>query len=114
MSSEQTIKELRDRIDELEREQDDLRESVATVQLEQWEGRLEDLEVQARLGSMELRDRIEPILERGRSQLTEARTALNGGASTASEAAAAARAGIEQAWADLRSAFADVRDIVTR
>jgi hypothetical protein len=114
MADDTTIDQLQRRIDDLEQEQDALRESVAQAQLEQWEGRLEDLEVQATLGGMELRDRIEPIIEQGRQQLAEARRALDGGASTASEAAAAARKGIEQAWADLRAAFADVREIVTR
>lgn len=114
MADDIAIHELKARIDELEREQDDLRESLAQAQLDQWEGRLEDLELQATLGGMELRDRVEPILERGRKQLADARRTLDGGSTTATEAAAAVRKGIEQAWSDLRSAFADVREIVTR
>jgi hypothetical protein len=112
--SDDAIDQLKARIDELEQQQDDLRESLARAQLEQWEGRLEDLELQAQLGGMELRDRIEPVLERGRGQLADARRTLESGTTTASEAAAAVRKGIEQAWSDLRAAFSDARDIVTR
>jgi hypothetical protein len=70
--------------------------------------------VQLHLGGMEVRDRVEPILEQMRSQIADARRRVEDGATTASEAVRVIRTGLEQAWDDLQSAVSQARSIVTR
>jgi hypothetical protein len=111
--SQDDITKLQARIDELEAEQDQLRDTVARAQLEQWEGRIDDLEVQLHLGGMELRDRLEPIVQPIRDQLADTRRRIDDGAASASEAAAALRTGVEAAWEELRSALSEAKKSLT-
>jgi hypothetical protein len=113
MSQSQTIADLEAHIAELEHEEEQLRESLARTQMEQWEGHLDDLQVQVRLGAMEVRDRLDPIVDRVRGQVAEARSRVETGGETASEAAAAIRSGVEAAWRDMRAALAEAQKIVT-
>jgi hypothetical protein len=112
MSEDQNTAALEKRIAELEQEQDRLRDALAEAQLEQWEGRVDDLEVQLHLGGMELRDRLEPIVQSIRDQLEETRSRVADGASSASEAAATIRDGVEKAWRDLRTALLEAKKTV--
>lgn len=113
MSRTQTIADLEAHLEELESEEEKLRESLAKAQMEQWEGHLDDVQVQVRLGAMEVRDRLEPIVDQVRSQLSDARSRVEAGGETASDAAAAIRGGIEQAWKDMRAALTEAQKIVT-
>jgi hypothetical protein len=113
MSENQNTAALEARIVELEQEQDRLRDdALAEAQLEQWEGRVDDLDVQLHLGGMELRDRLGPIVESIRDQLAETRAHVTDGASSASEAASTIRDGIEKAWSDLRAALLEAKKTV--
>ena len=113
MSRTQTIADLEAHIEALETEEEQLREELARTQMEQWEGHLDDLEVQVHLGAMEVRDRLDPIVARVRGQLAEARSRMETGGETAADAASAIRSGIEAAWKDMRHALAEAQKIVT-
>jgi hypothetical protein len=113
MSDQPTIEELKARIDELESEQGKLRDDLSRAQMDEWEGRLDDVGLQVHLGTMDLRDRIDPILEQARNQIAEARSRIDDGSETTADAVAAIRGGFEQAWADLREALSDARSIVS-
>lgn len=114
MTDEPTIEALKARIDELEQEQQRLRDELSRAQLEEWQGRLDDVGLQLHLGTMELRDRLQPIVERIQQQLADARRKIDDGSSTAADAAAAIRSGVEEAWRDLREAIKDAKSIVNR
>ncbi|MCX7620854.1 MAG: hypothetical protein N2037_08445 [Acidimicrobiales bacterium] len=109
MTQDDRIATLEARIEELEAEQEKLREELARARLEQWEARADELEVQLHLGAMELRDRLEPIIESVRDQIAEARGRLEDGKFNATEVASALRSGIERAWEDLRSALREAK-----
>lgn len=113
MTDQQTIEELKARIDELEAEQGRLREELSRAQIDEWEGRLDDLGLQLHLGTMELRDRLDPIVEQARRQIADARARIEDGSETTADAVAALRTGFEQAWDDLRSAVNDAKSIVS-
>jgi TolA-binding protein len=57
MSTEERIAQLEEQIHELHDQQADLRKQLAKAQLDQWQGRIEDLEVQMHLGAMEASDK---------------------------------------------------------
>jgi hypothetical protein len=113
MTDQQTIEELKARIDELESQQDRLRDDLSRAQMDEWEGRLDDVGLQMHLGTMELRDRLDPIVEQARRQIADARARIEDGSETTADAVAALRAGFEQAWDDLRSAVNDAKSIVS-
>jgi hypothetical protein len=114
MSDESTIDALKARIEQLEEEQDRLRQDLSRAQLDEWQGRLDDVGLQMHLATMDLRDRLEPIVQRAQNEIAEARSRIDQGTSTASDAAAAIRSGFEDAWNDLRAAFDDVKASLDR
>lgn len=106
----------RERIEELERQIDDLkgqlrdvRHQLAAAELDQWQGRIDDLEVQAHLGSMAVRDRLAPVVDDLRNAWLEARTRLTEGAETTSSVTERLRVGLENAMAEIRSAVQEAR-----
>jgi phage shock protein A len=108
-----------DRIVQLERQVDDLkgqlrdvRHQLAAAELDQWQGRIDDLEVQAHLGSMAVRDRLDPVVEDLRNTWLEAKAKLGDGAETTSTVTERLRSGLENAMSEIRSAVLDVRSSV--
>ena len=106
------VEQLKARIDQLEEQQESLRKRLAEVQLDQWQGRIDDLDVQAHLGASELRDRLEPIVKRAQDELATVREQMAAGTETASQATTAVRTGVEQAFDDLRTALRQAKDII--
>jgi hypothetical protein len=113
MSIETQISQLEERIQELEREQRELRAQLAQAELDQWQGRLEDLEVQIHLGSMEAGDRLKPVLEALRNRWLDAQKQFNDMSSIATDVADSLRAGFQDAMQDLRDAATDAKSSVT-
>lgn len=71
------------RIDELERKVEDLSnrvekltEALADTAVENWQTRIEQLQLQAALGRMEVRDEITPVMDRLRNAFEAARSEL--------------------------------------
>lgn len=100
-----------DRIDALEaalrrvqHEQDELRRALARAELDQWRGRIEDLEVQIDLGSKEARDRLQPLLTQLQNRWLDARRQFDQATSAAGDAFDQLQSGLEQAMRDIRSA----------
>lgn len=108
-----------ERIEELERQVEDLkgqlrdvRHELAAAELDQWQGRIDDLEVQAHLGSMAVRDRLTPVVEDLRNAWLEAKTRLGEGKETTTAVTERLRSGLEHAMAEIRSAVTDARSSV--
>lgn len=108
------IDELERALDRLTQQEEDLREELASAQLGQLENQVEGLQVQIRLGAMELRDKVEPIVGKVREQIAEARARVAGGSVPASDAITAVREGVEEAWRDVRSALSEARSSLRR
>lgn len=108
------IRRLEGRIAELEKEQAALQRQLAQAQIDQWEGRIDDLEVQVHLGSLEVQDRLDPLLETLRNRWLDAKEQVNRSSDTAGDVFATLRSGLEQAMSDIRSAVSDARRVATQ
>lgn len=113
MSEDRSVTDLEARIQDLEKQLDSVREELKQTRLEQWEGRIDDLEVQAHLGSMELNERMAPIVEAMRNRWLDAKAQLDSASTNAGEAFEALRKGLEQSVRDIKEAVAAAKSSVT-
>lgn len=105
--SEERINELQARIAEVEDQLAALREELRDNQLDLWKARIDDLEVQLRLGQMEARDDIAPVLEKLRNLLLDARSQVNSASTSARDALRTLAEGVKDATDRLRSSITD-------
>jgi chromosome segregation ATPase len=105
MDSDDRIGRLEQQLEDLTRRQDALRRELARAQRDQWQGRIEDLEVQFHLGAMEANDRARALLEELRSRWADVRTQLDDVSSTAGGVRESMWTGVENAVRDLRAAL---------
>ena len=103
----------RERIDALQAEIVGLRMELARTRIEQWAGRLDDLELQYHLGRMEADERLAAALADVRHRIARARSRAETRGEAAEEAGEAVASGVEHAFADLRQAMVRARDAVT-
>src|SRR5690242_14843493 len=113
MTTDDQIAAMKTRIEELEDQVGDLREQVLRAQIEQWQGRIDDLEVQVHLGSMEVDERVAPLLQGLRDRWLDAQEKLAGAPGTAGDVLDALRGGLDQAMADIRDAVLQAKRTVT-
>lgn len=114
MTTERDERTLPERIEELEAEILALRTELARARLEQWTGRLEDLELQYHLGRMEADERLGVLLADVRHRIALARSRAESRGEAAAGAVEAITTGIERAFADLRDAMVQARGAVVR
>lgn len=110
MTNEDRITGLEAQIGKLQAEQAELRKQLARAQLDQWRGRIEDLEVQMHLGAMEASDQLTALTRRLRDKWADARRQFEENVSTASGVADAVRGGLENAFDDLRKALLEAKN----
>ncbi len=110
---QQDIAQLEARIQELEDQQVKLQMQVTRAELDQWEGRIDDLDVQLHLGAMDVRDQLGPLLEKLRDQWLDANEKVGSATSTTGDVLDTLRGGLEQAMKDIRQALVDARTTVT-
>jgi len=108
MAENDPIAQLEERLEALSQQQAELRRQLAEARSDQWQARIDDLDVQAHLGKMEANDRMQPLIEKLRNQWLDARQQFESGASTASDVIDRLRDGFEQAGRDIRDALSDV------
>ena len=107
MTTEDRVTQLERQIDELQAQQADLRRQLAQAQLDQWRGRIEDLELQMHLAAMEANDQLTMLMSRLRDRWADTRRRYEESMTTASSVAATMRTGLEKAIEDLRTALLD-------
>jgi len=73
MTTEDRIASPEAQIDKLDALQADLRKQPAETQIEQWQGRIEDIEVQMHLGAMEANDQLAALTDQVRRKWADAR-----------------------------------------
>lgn len=103
------ITRLQERLDRLEAEQMILRDKLTAAQVEQWQGRIDDMELQAHLASMDANDRVEEFRRELQKQWQDAKAQLGQSRHTASDAVETVREGVEGAIRNLREALVDAR-----
>ena len=109
MSTEDRVAKLEAQITKLQAQQTDLRKQLAEAQLDQWQGRIEDLEVQMHLGAMEASDELTALMDRLRGKWADARRQFEKSIATASSVGDTVRTGLENAVEDLRKALLESR-----
>ncbi len=81
MTNEERIAKLEAQLDDLRSKVTDLRKQLTKAQIAQWQGRIEDLEVQMHLGAMESSDRLNALMAyepSGPTRASSSRTGLDG------------------------------------
>ena len=113
MTENERVTKLEAQITDLEAKQTELYNQLAEARLDQWKGRLEDLELQVHLGAMDSNDRIAALMHKARDRWDDARTQFGGATATAAEAFETVRGGFEAALDDVRRALLDARKQAT-
>lgn len=107
MGEQDRIGGLEQQIEDLKAQLADVRSRLVSAEFDQWRSRIDDLELQARLGSMGVQDRVMPIVEQLRDLWLDARERTGDGVDTASEMTGRLREGVESAFRELRDAVSD-------
>lgn len=113
MTNDERIERLEAQLEKLQQKQAELHRQLTEAQIDQWQGRLDDLEVQLHLGSMEASDRVNARMEQLRGRWNDARRQLEDAASTASSVAETLRDGLQDAFRDVRNALMESKRKVT-
>ena len=87
MTENERVTKLEAQIADLESKQTELYDQLAEARLDQWKGRLEDLEVQVHLGAMDTNDRIAALMQKAHDRWDDARRQVGGATATAAGAA---------------------------
>ncbi len=101
-------------VDHLSRQVAEMMSFMAGSQLDQWMARIEDLELQASLARMELREEAGPRIEDLKGRLETARTELATAGDKAGDVWGVLSEGVRAAFADLKAAFEETKDLVAR
>ncbi|MGL5826181.1 MAG: hypothetical protein ACRCYU_15415 [Nocardioides sp.] len=109
MTDHERIANLEAQLAKLRTEQAELLRHQARVEVDLWEGRLDDLELQAHLAAMEAEQRLRPALDKARNTWEEARDQLAEVGATAGGLADSVRAELARAVAEVRRVIVDGR-----
>jgi hypothetical protein len=110
MTTEERIAKLEAQIDKLQVRQAELHKQWTKAQIDQWQGRIEDLEVQTHLGVADANDKLTGLMDQLRNKWTDARRQFEDATLTASSAADTVRTGLENAVKELRKALLESRN----
>lgn len=113
MTTEERITALEKQIAELKHKQSDLHEKLTKAQVEQWQARIDDLQVQVHLGAMETNEHLATLIEQLRSKWAAARSQKEGASAAATEAGDTLRVGLEKAYGEIRSALLATKNKVS-
>ena len=113
MTTEERIAQLEAQIDELHAKQAELHKQFAKAQIDQWQGRIEDLELQMHAGAAEANDKLTAMMDQLRSRWADARRQFEDAASTASSVADTVRTGLENAVNEVRKALLESKSKLT-
>jgi predicted nucleic acid-binding Zn-ribbon protein len=98
MTTEEKIAKLETRIDNLAEAHAILTHQLAQAHVEQWQARIDDLEVQLHLGTTAATDKFTALTEELQSRWTEARKQLGDARTTTNVV-------VDTVWAGLESAY---------
>ncbi len=110
MTTDDRITELETQLKKLQAQQTALRKQLTQAQIDQWQGRIEDLEVQMHLGAMEASDQLTARLDKLRGKWADARRQFEESIATASSVADTVRTGLKNALDDLRNALLESKN----
>jgi len=112
-TTEKRIAKLEAQITRLQAKQSELNKQLTKAQVQQWQGRIDDLEVQMHLGAMEANEHLAELLERFRSTWATARAQMESASSTTTEVVDTLRIGLENAYGEFRKALLETKQKVS-
>jgi len=96
--------ELVARLEAMRRQEAALLEQIARARAEQWQARRDDVDLGAHLGTVDLRDRIGPVVDAVQDRLRQVRADLADDRATAADVVDALRAAFDRAVEDVCAA----------
>ncbi|CAN5432362.1 hypothetical protein BH11ACT8_BH11ACT8_05050 [soil metagenome] len=105
MTTEERIAQLESQITELDLKQAELHQQLMKSQVDQWQARFDDLQVQLHLGAMETNEHLTSLVEQLRRRWSTARKQMEGASATATEVGDTLRVGLESAFGEIRTAL---------
>jgi predicted nucleic acid-binding Zn-ribbon protein len=100
--TEGRMEALQNQITALQEQLAETRQQLVDAQLDQWKGRIDELEVQMSLGRMEAQEQLEPMVEQLRNRWLDAQTQIRSASTTAGDVFTALRMSVEQAMEQVR------------
>ncbi|MCY7401726.1 MAG: hypothetical protein LH477_12395 [Nocardioides sp.] len=110
MSTDEHISQLR----ELRSTQIDRTSQLVHARVDRWQERIEDLELQVHLSAMDGSEQIALLSEKLRNQWERTRSEVDDASSAVTTAAETLRAGLEEAYRDVRDALVATHSTTTR
>jgi predicted nuclease with TOPRIM domain len=114
MTTNERFKDLEEQLTELTAKQADLVQQFARARIDQWQGRIGDLEVQVHLGASESNEHLNQLAEQLRTKWERVRLQLDDASSTASTVTETLLTGLESAYRDVRQALLESRQEFSR
>lgn len=105
MTPDERIANLESRIDNLQEAHTIVARQLAQAHLDQWQGRIDDLELQVHLGVAEATDRVTLLTAELNSRWSKARQQLTNATATSTEVTDTIRTGLQSAYKDVRDAL---------
>lgn len=105
MTTEERIANLEAQIDTLHADQASVSRQLVQARIEQWQARIDDLEVQIHLGTVEAKDKMAALSEELQKRWSAARRQMEEASTTTSGVADTLKSGIEGAYTELRNAL---------
>jgi hypothetical protein len=105
MTTQDRIKTLEDQMAALKSEQDELRKQLAQAEVDRWQERVDDLELQVHLAAMETNERVSGLLQQIQHRWAVGKAQIEWRSSAAAEAAEAVRDSLRTAFTDIRKAL---------
>lgn len=109
----EAVEALREEVARLDRKIDALSARVTDMVMKGWEGRIDQLQLQAALGRMEVRDEVEPRLQRLRKAFEAARSQLTPIPGMVSDALEDTSADLGPVLDQLERAYKDAKAAIT-
>lgn len=105
MTTQDRIKALEDQMARLESEQDALRDQLVQAEIDRWQERIDDLELQVHLARMETNEKVNGLLQQVQHRWAAGKAQIEWRSAAATDAAEAVRNSLRTAFADIRKAL---------
>ncbi len=109
MTTEERIANLEARLDDLQEAHSAVSRQLAQAHVDQWQGRIDDLELQVHLGAAEASDRLTALTAELDKRWSKVRQQVSRTGATTSDVTETIRVGLESAFKDVRDALIESR-----
>lgn len=112
MTTDERIAKLEARLDKLTDDHTAVTRQLAQAHVDQWQGRIDDLELQVHSGARDATDRVSALSAALQARWSKARAQMDDAGTTTSAAADNLHTGLEKAYKELRDALLESRKML--